>query len=82
MYWQTSEFEISGYDKCKTWFVDTRLQKKNVKLCYCVCFRSGYKVQSGLIQIQFNPLTLPDTIYYLLLKKEMSRKTSDFLLSI
>ena len=28
MYWQTSEFEISGYDKCKTWFVDTTLQKK------------------------------------------------------
>ena len=23
MYWQTSEFEISGYDKCKTLFVDT-----------------------------------------------------------
>ena len=44
--------------------------RKNVKFCYCVCFSSGYKVQSGLIQIQFNPLTLPDTIDYLLFKKK------------
>ena len=27
--------------------------RKNVKFCYCVYFRSGYKVQSGLIQIPF-----------------------------
>ena len=78
MYWQTSEFEISGYDKCKTWFVDTTLQKKKVKFCYCVCFSTGYKVQSGLIQIQFNPLTFPDTIDYLLPKKRNVKKNFSF----
>ena len=26
-YWQTSEFEISGFDKFKTWLADTRLKK-------------------------------------------------------
>ena len=44
-YWQTSEFEISGFDKCKTWLVDTRL-KKIVKFCYWVC--SSY---IGLFQL-------------------------------
>ena len=75
MYWQTREFEISGYDKCKTC-------RKNVKFCYCVCFSSGYKVHSGLIQIQFNPLTLPETIDYLLLKKRNVKKNFIFFIFI
>ena len=53
-------------------------RRKNVKVCYCVCFRSGNKVQSGLIQIQLNPLTLPDTIDYLLLKKRNFKKKLQF----
>ena len=52
--------------------------RKNVKFCNCVCFISGYKVQSGLIQTQFNPLILPDTIDYLLLKKRNVKKNFSF----
>ena len=52
--------------------------RKNVNFCYCVCFRSSFKVQSSLIQIQFNPLTLPDTIDYFLLKKRNVKKNFSF----
>ena len=52
--------------------------RKNVNFCYCVCFSPGYKVQSGQIQIQFNPLTLPDTIDSLLLKKRNVKKNFSF----
>ena len=47
----TSEFEISGFDKCKTWLVDTRL-KKNCQIMLPSLFQLHLFIQI----IKSNPL--------------------------